>query len=260
MKYITLITALLVGSCYFIVPQQQNTKSYQESTLLLWSSLACEFYGLDNELNKDLGRKEFEFFLSKRYDGELVLAAIQDRNYGFLEKGDDKVLFYDWGIDLDDDKLRNYYTLRDSNKLSDGDLLLFEISKRECKNLAVKILTPQYFSKGEIVNASEKINRDYIVNVYEAYIESVFSYQEKDEFYVPKKEVERKKYSIIYGRLEEGQWNLAITKSEHNKKDISKLIPKTINWLYQSKIIQINNIDEIFIPIKYYEPSQLEKL
>jgi len=131
---------------------------------------------------------------------------------------------------------------------------LILISYAQCKAQDVK--ERMYFVDEERVEAFS-FDRE-IVNLFRTFVLKV-NEQDENEIYVPKKG-EVKKRSTIEGSRKEGKWVFSITKNEHDLQDIEQLIELLNIHFYSSTAIALNNIDSVYLPVEYFDRSQLEKL
>ena len=249
---------LLYNSCDSQSTPNNKYDRYNTTMLMDFPFLTCEFYIEKNYFPNS--KKDFESFLDDRIDGEGLKSIVGDMNYGFLINEETQTIdIYDWGWDNDDDQLKTSYTLDTLYPKRDGDLLLFNMPIYDCEKRKRKDESIiNYFSKGELVEKKIRLNHSKVV---EDFIhKSVIKDYGPEDIYVPKNTKDFRKLSILHYKLEDGRtWKPNLLKSEH-QENFSQLIPVITNFLNNSDTLKKHEIDEIILPISYYEMNQLEKL
>ncbi|MEZ5042496.1 MAG: hypothetical protein R2828_21525 [Saprospiraceae bacterium] len=132
--------------------------------------------------------------------------------------------------------------------------ILILISYAQCKAQDVK--ERMYFVDEGRVEAFD-LDRE-IVKLFRKFVLKV-NKQDENEIYAPKRG-EIKKRSTIEGSKKDGKWVFSITKIEHDLQDVEQLIELLNMHFYSSTTIALNNIDSVYLPVEYFDSSQLEKL
>lgn len=259
MKIHYLLLILIIQSCSAQISQLDEYESYKQYTSLTFPSIVCDYYINYNEY--PVSKQEFENYLSSREDGVLLQKILLNKKYSF-KKNIQKNIFevYDWGFDNDDDNLKTYYTLDSLNTNADGDLLLFYFSLDRCPSFKRKEESKvKLFSNKQIIEPENSVKLGYSKIVEDFIHKFVIDNYDSEDVYVPKDPNGDKKLSIIHFTLENQTWNSKLIKTEHGG-NFQQLIPLLSDWLAQSEEIKNLKVDEIILPVRYYEMNQLEKL
>jgi len=241
--------------------QSQDAKKfekYRDIEMVMFPEIVCDFYMEKGKYPKT--KQEFELYLDERVDGIFLKDIIKENNYGFKKNQDSLTLdIYDWGWDNDNDKLESFYSLDSLFPKRDGDLLLYYVRIKKCEERKRKEESIiKYFSKGELIEQRIRLNHSKVVKDF--INKSVVKDYDPDDVYVPKDTQDFRRISILHYKLEtDKNWKGNLLKSEH-QENFNQLIPVVTNFLNESDTLKKYKIDEIILPITYYEADQLEKL
>lgn len=233
-------------------------KRYRDIEAAMFPHFACDFYIEKGQFPKT--KSEFELYLNERVDGVFLKDILKDKNYSFKKNQDSLTLdLYDWGWDDDDDKLESFYSLDSLFPKRDGDLLLFYVRIPKCEEKKRKEKSRvKLFSNGSMIERQIKLGYSKIVKdfIHEYVIEDYTP----EDVYVPKDTKDFRRLSIIHYKLGDGKvWKGNLLESEH-QKNFKQLIPLIADFLNNADILNEYSIDEMILPITYYEEDQLEKL
>ena len=226
-----------------------------DSALSLFPIALCDF----NREKKHFPatKAEFEAFLSETPTLKALLNRFSNLNYFFLfKKNSNSLLCYEAGIDGDNDSVSTYYSINDTIPTNnDGDLLIFTLMTDKCKYLYKNIAhEPTFYSETEIIEADRSYYKIFLKNI------RLKAWELRDtlhDFYIPKSKEEIKKQSLFEVTKRLDKWEINLVEYEHQYEELQFFIPVVRDWLASSSFIKEANIDKAFIPIVYFDKSQL---
>lgn len=248
------------NSCQTRFDKDSYYKSYEESAILTISEFICQYY--KEKYQTPDSKANFENFLSKQETDFGLLKILNSLNYKFIiNEYSNELIMYDLGMDGVDDSLKFKYTLEDLsvNKYIKGDILIISTRLEQCKrNMREEKNSLYIYSKGEMLyDENRKILRE-INSIISSYVNNnVINDSINLNKYFPKPDAVRK-LSVLHSKLENDKWTINIEYEEHAKIELQNLIPLIKDWLEASDLIKTQRVDELFIPISYYDKSQLE--
>lgn len=223
-------------------------------------NLICEFYATNDKFPSS--KPEFENFLEELLGSRSddIFKGLSSLNYSFqFNNRKNELYFYDFGVDDFDDKLEKNYVLDDVININQkGDLLVMTLYVEKCKILFSGNNNVVVLLSNEQEVETPKIFVSEFKNIVNKHVESIR--ESKESIYVPRSKEEIRKLSLLTGVYFEGNWSVSIKKNEHDEKEILNLIILIENWLNETGILKDVNINEIYLPIKYFSNEQVEVL
>lgn len=138
-------------------------------------------------------------------------------------------------------------------------LIFILVGSAPCKGQGTAVDYPRermFFADDERIEAFDV---DFeIVSIFRNFVTHI-NKQNPDEIYVPKNG-ESKKLSIIEGSKSNGKWILKIRNNEHEIKDVRELLVLLRTHFQMSETIALSKVDSVYLPVEYFDITQLEKL